>query len=139
MKMWEKSNRMSLVIMKKAILEAFRGTISKNINIVKEFLAEIKNRFVKNEKSKIGTLLANLISKKYTDKGNIREYFMEMSHIASKLKTLKLELSKDLVHLVLIFLPTQFGQFKVSYIVRKTLVETVLQTQSDQPIKQIMI
>nr|KYP46851.1 hypothetical protein KK1_031554 [Cajanus cajan] len=49
-------------------------------------------------------------------KGNIREYIMEMSHIASKLKALKLELSEDLlVHLVLISLPTQFGQFKVSY------------------------
>ena len=41
---------------------------------------------------------------------------MEMSHIASKLKTLKLELSDDLlVHLVLISLPPQFSQFKVSY------------------------
>ena len=41
---------------------------------------------------------------------------MEMSHLASKLKALKLELSEDLlVHLVLISLPTQFNQFKVSY------------------------
>ena len=39
-----------------------------------------------------------------------------MSHLASKLKALKLELSEDLlVHLVLISLPTQFNQFKVSY------------------------
>ena len=41
---------------------------------------------------------------------------MEMSHIASKLKGLKLELSDDLlVHLVLISLPVQFSQFKVNY------------------------
>ena len=41
---------------------------------------------------------------------------MEMSHLASKLKTLKLELFEDLlVHLVLISLPAQFSQFKVSY------------------------
>ena len=39
-----------------------------------------------------------------------------MSHLASKLKALKLELSKDLlVHLVLISLHAQFSQFKVSY------------------------
>nr|KYP40960.1 hypothetical protein KK1_037675 [Cajanus cajan] len=64
----------------------------------------------------LGTLLVNLISKKYMGKRNIREYIMEMSHIASKLKALKLELSEDLlVHLVQISLPTQFGQFKVSY------------------------
>ena len=41
---------------------------------------------------------------------------MGMSHLASKLKAHKLDLSKDLfVHLVLISLPTQFSQFKVSY------------------------
>ena len=41
---------------------------------------------------------------------------MEMSHTASKLKALKLELSEDLlVHLVLISLPTQYSQFKVIY------------------------
>ena len=41
---------------------------------------------------------------------------MEMSHLASKLRAHKLVLSEDLlVHLVLISLPTQFNQFKVSY------------------------
>ncbi|KAM6561585.1 hypothetical protein CsatA_030824 [Cannabis sativa] len=53
---------------------------------------------------------------KFKGKENIREYIMEMSHLASKLKALKLELSDDLlVHLVLISLPPQFSQFKVSY------------------------
>ena len=41
---------------------------------------------------------------------------MEMSHLASKLKVLGLDLSDDLVvHLVLISLPAQFNKFKVSY------------------------
>ena len=41
---------------------------------------------------------------------------MEMSHLASKLKALKLELLDDLLmHLVLISLPAQFSQFKVIY------------------------
>ena len=53
---------------------------------------------------------------RYKGKGNIREYIMEMSHLTSKLKALKLELSEDLlVHLVLISFPTQFSQFKISY------------------------
>ncbi|QHO39631.1 uncharacterized protein DS421_4g130850 [Arachis hypogaea] len=53
---------------------------------------------------------------RYKGKGNIREYIMKMSHLASKLKALKLELSEDLlVHFILIFLPAHFGQFKVSY------------------------
>ena len=41
---------------------------------------------------------------------------MEMSHIASKLKALKLEFSNDmLMQLVFLSLPTQYNQFKVSY------------------------
>jgi len=53
---------------------------------------------------------------KYKGKGNIREYAMEMSNLASKFKSLKLELDEDmLAHLVLISLHAQFGQFKVSY------------------------
>ena len=35
---WEKSNRMCLMIIKKVIPEAFRGTISETIKIAKEFL-----------------------------------------------------------------------------------------------------
>ena len=113
---WEKSNHMCLMIIKKVIPEAFMGTISETIKTAKEFLEEIKNRFVKNEKSETSTLLENLISMRYKGNGNIREYIMEMSHLASKLRAHKLNLSEDLlVHLVLISLPTQFSQFKVSY------------------------
>jgi len=43
-----------------------------------------------------------------------------MSHLISKLKALKLELSEDLlVHLILISLPAHFWQFKVSYNILK--------------------
>ena len=113
---WEKSNRMCLMIIKKVIPKAFRGTISKTIKTTKEFLEEIKHRFAKNEKSETSTLLENLISMRYTGNGNIREYIMEMSHLASKLRAHKLDLFEDfLVHLVMISLPTQFSQFKVSY------------------------
>jgi hypothetical protein len=53
-------------------------------------------------------------------KGNVRDYVMEMSSLASKLKALKLELFEDLlVHLVLISLHAHFGQFKVSYNTQK--------------------
>ena len=107
---------MSLIIMKRAIPEAFKGTLSEKVRTAKEFLKKIEKQFAKNEKAETSMLLANLISMRYKGKGNIQEYIMEMSHIASKLKTLKLKLSKDLLmHLVLISLPTQFSQFKVSY------------------------
>ena len=114
-KKWDWSNRMCLMIMKRSIPEAFRGFISEGQG-AKKFLEEIEQYFSKIEKMDRSNLLAKLISIKYKGKGNIRGYIMEMSNLASKLKSLKLELGEDLlVHLVLISLPTYFGQFKVSY------------------------
>ena len=107
---------MCMMIIKRVIPEAFRGTMSDDITTTKAFLTDIEKRFVKNEKAEIGIILTNLISMRYKGNGNIREYIMKMSHLASKLKTLNLEISEDLiVYLVLISLPASFNQFKVSY------------------------
>lgn len=112
---WDRSNRMSLMIIKCGVPVAFRGANEQSIN-AKDFLAEIEQRFAKNDKAETSTFLQKMISMKYKGKGNIREHIMEMSHLASKLKALKLEISDDfLVHLVLLSLPAQFNQFKVSY------------------------
>jgi len=90
--------------MKRSILEAFRDFISKGKN-AKKFIDEIEQYFAKNEKAETSNLLAKLISMKYKGKSNIREYIIEMSNLASKLKALKLELSQDLLmHLVFISL-----------------------------------
>ncbi|XP_057984583.1 uncharacterized protein LOC131169380 [Hevea brasiliensis] len=106
MEKWEKSNRISLMVIKCAIPEAFRGTMSDQVDTTKAFLEDLEKRFTKNEKAETSTILAKLISMRYTGKGNIREYIMEMSDLALKLKALKLDLSEDLlVHLVLISLP----------------------------------
>ena len=116
---WDRSNRTSLMIMKRSIPEAFRGSITESKD-AKKFLEEIKQIFAKNEKTETSNLLATLISMRYKGKGNIREYIMEMSNLAGKLKALKLQLSEDLlVHLVLISLPAQFSQFIVSYNTQK--------------------
>jgi len=91
---------MSLMIIKQDILEVFRGTVSDDITSAKEFLAEIEKCFAKSDKAKTSTLLQNFISMKYQGKGNVREYIMGMSNIASKLRALKFELSEDLlIHL----------------------------------------
>ena len=82
----EHSNRMRLLIIKRGIPEAFRGAVSDEITLTKDFLTEIEKRFAKNGKTEISTLLASLISMKYKGKENIREYNMQMSHIASSLR-----------------------------------------------------
>ncbi|XP_050908493.1 uncharacterized protein LOC127122150 [Lathyrus oleraceus] len=113
---WDRSNRMSLKIIKHDIPEIFQGTISEEITTANNFFAEIEKRFTKSDKVKTSTLHQNLISMKYKGKGNIRKYIMGMSNIVSKFKTLKFELSEDLlIHLVLLYLPSYFGQFKIPY------------------------
>ena len=77
---------MSLMIIKRGILEAFRGAVSEKITKAKEFLAEIEKRFVKNDKAETSMLLQSLISMKYKGKGNIREYIMEMSQLLLTLR-----------------------------------------------------
>ncbi|XP_052297781.1 uncharacterized protein LOC127902532 [Citrus sinensis] len=113
---WDRSNRMSFMIMKLGVPEVFRSAITDEVTSASEFLTEIQKHFTKNDKDETSTHLASLISMKYKGKRNIREYIMEMSHLASKLKALGIDLSDDLVvHLVLISLLAQFNQFKVSY------------------------
>lgn len=81
--------------------------MSNKITMVISFFEDLEKKFAKNEKAETSIFLANLISMRYKGKGNIREYIMKIFSIASKLKALKLGLSKDLlVHLVLISLPT---------------------------------
>ncbi|KAM6556615.1 hypothetical protein CsatB_003634 [Cannabis sativa] len=113
---WDRSNRMSLMIMKHSIPEAFWGTESEGVTMAKNFLEQIEERFAKNDKVEMTTLLGSLMNMKYKGQGNVREYIMKMHHIVSRLRTLKIELSDDvLVLMVLLTLPPQFNQFKISY------------------------
>ena len=69
-KKWERSNCMSLMIIKRDIPEAFRGAVSDEITLAKYFLVEFKKHFAKNNKAETSTLLTSLISMKYKGKGN---------------------------------------------------------------------
>ncbi|KAL9675131.1 hypothetical protein QQ045_003332 [Rhodiola kirilowii] len=114
--MWEHSNRLSLMIIHRGIPKVFKGIVSDEISSAKDYLAEFEKRFVENDKVKRSEFLANLISMKYSAKGHVREHVMEISQLASKLKALKLKLSENLlVHLVLISLPLEYSQFRISY------------------------
>ena len=112
---WERSNRLSLMLIKRYIPEAFWGSITESAND-KKFLLNIEQVFAKNEKAKTSTLLRKLVGMKNTNKENI----MEMFNITGKLKALKLQLFDDLlVHLVLTSLLAQLSWFIVSYNTQK--------------------
>jgi gag-polypeptide of LTR copia-type len=112
---WERSNRMCLEVIQNTIPEAFRGAVSETTT-AKEFLADIQQRFVKNEKTEMDNLLKNFCSKQYFDQDNIREYILKMTHMVSKLRAMKLDVSDDmLVVMILYLLSPKFGHFLVSY------------------------
>ncbi|XP_075486543.1 uncharacterized protein LOC142526176 [Primulina tabacum] len=140
---WERSNRMKLMIMKHSIPDTIRGAIPEE-NDAKKFLTQIADRFAANEKVETSTILNKLVSMRYKEKGNIREYIMKMSNLVTRLKSFKLELSEDIfVHLALISLPAQFNQFKISYNTQKekrTLNEFIAQcVQEEERLKQDVI
>lgn len=60
---WERSNRLSLMMIKRSIPEAFRGGMSDDSDevSVKDFLDELEKRFAKNEKAETSKLLADLV------------------------------------------------------------------------------
>lgn len=84
---WERSNRMSLMIIKHSISETIRGAMPEEEN-AKKFLSQIADRFVASEKVEACTLLSKLVTMRYNGKGNIRECIMEMSNIVAKMKAL---------------------------------------------------
>uniref|UniRef100_A0A3Q7YB78 Uncharacterized protein LOC105852988 n=1 Tax=Cicer arietinum TaxID=3827 RepID=A0A3Q7YB78_CICAR len=59
---WDRSNRISLMIIKRGIPEVFRGAVPDEIDTAKNFLAEMEKRFVKSDKAETSSLLQNLIS-----------------------------------------------------------------------------
>ncbi|XP_057734771.1 uncharacterized protein LOC130950272 [Arachis stenosperma] len=65
---WERSNRMSVMIMKRSISEAFQGSITEDKN-AKQFLKDVKKFFTKNKKAEASSLLSKLVSMRYKVKG----------------------------------------------------------------------
>ncbi|XP_042386466.1 uncharacterized protein LOC121978155 [Zingiber officinale] len=132
---WERSNRISLMIMTMSIPESLRGSITKKKD-AKTFFKELVNQFTSNEKVETTTLLTKLVPMRYTGKDNIRGYIMEMSNLVTRLKALKLDMSESvLVNLILISLPTQFTPFKISYNTQKkkwTLNELIAQCVQEE-------
>ena len=113
---WERSNRMCLMVIKCTIPESLRDTLADEATDAKILIQEIEKRYHKEDRAEISTLMNRLTNMKYKGKGNIREYIMEMSHIRSKLKGLNLELPEEsIVYMALNSLPPHFSQFKVSY------------------------
>ncbi|XP_026416153.1 uncharacterized protein LOC113311541 [Papaver somniferum] len=116
---WERSNCLSLMLIKSHINKSISGLIPEHDN-VRDYLQAIEEQFATSDKVLAGTLMQKLSSMRYNGTSGVREHIMEMGDISSQLGALEVEISEYfLVHLVIISLPSQFVQFKISYNAQK--------------------
>ncbi|KAM1263710.1 hypothetical protein ACFX2G_029301 [Malus domestica] len=112
---WQKSNRISLMIIKRSMTDVVRGGFLDATN-AKEFLASIEEKYKESPKSETGNLMNSLTTMRYDGIESVREYILKMMDVAGKLKALKVPISETfLVHVIMNSLPDSYTQLKVSY------------------------
>lgn len=121
---WERSNRMSIMIMKNSISIGIRGAIPDTMTVngvtkalnAKEYLASVEEHFKSSSKTHASTLIMRMITSKYDGSNGVREHIMQMIDIAAKLKGMEMEISDNyLVHFIMTSLPLKFNAFKINY------------------------
>lgn len=137
---WHKHNRLSLVIMKKTMTEAVRGSIPES-ELAREYFKNIEDKFKVSDKAETGNLLNSLINMKFDGVGSIREYIMKGIEVVAKLKALNLNFDDAiLVHMILNSLPQQYSQLQSNYNTQKekwTLNELIsICVQEEERIKK---
>ncbi|XP_009778094.1 uncharacterized protein [Nicotiana sylvestris] len=112
---WERSNRLSLILIKSHISQSIRGSIPNN-DKVKSYMKTTDEQIVSSNKALASTLMMSLSSMTFDRSRTVREHIMKMRDIASKLKPLKVDKSKPfLVNFILNSLFAEYGPFKISY------------------------
>ncbi|KAK3037995.1 hypothetical protein RJ639_031582 [Escallonia herrerae] len=93
---WECPNRISLMIMKGSITTAIRGAIPDSDN-AKLYLAHIEEQFQGSSKAHATTLIAKMVTFKYSGSNGVREHFLWMNDMASQVKGLDMKISEESV------------------------------------------
>ncbi|CAH9103279.1 unnamed protein product, partial [Cuscuta europaea] len=105
---WERSNRMSLMVIKNSISVAIRGAIPDSEN-AKTYLDSVEEQFKGTSKAYASTLILKMLTTKYDGVSGVREHIMMMSDMSHKLKGMDMEISEGfLVHFIMTSLPAQF-------------------------------
>ncbi|KAK2965851.1 hypothetical protein RJ640_027138 [Escallonia rubra] len=91
---WERSNRISLMIMKGSITTAIRGAIPDSDN-AKLYLTHIEEQFQDSSKAHATTLITKIVTLKYSGSNGVREHILQMNNMASQLKCLDMEISEE--------------------------------------------
>ncbi|KAK2975793.1 hypothetical protein RJ640_022318 [Escallonia rubra] len=116
---WERSNRISLMIMKGSITTAIPRAIPDSDN-AKMYLAHIEEQFQSSSKAHATTLITKMVTLKYSGSNGVCEHILRMNDMASQLKGFDMEISEGfLVHFIMTSLPAQFDPLKINYNTQK--------------------
>ena len=86
-KAWKRSNRHSLMFMRMTIADNIKKVLPKN-DTAKEFMGLVGKRSQTADKSLTGTLMSTLTIMKFDGSCTMYKHVIEMTNIASRLKTL---------------------------------------------------
>ncbi|KAL4361061.1 hypothetical protein GQ457_04G024470 [Hibiscus cannabinus] len=130
---WERSNRLSIMFIKRKVLADVCGSIDQYKN-VQDLLAAIEKQFQTSQKSLASTLIMKFTSLKLTTVKGVRDHINKMGDLAARLKALEVEMSDSfVVHYILNTLPPQYGSFMIFYNTHKDKRSTdELLTMCDQ-------
>ncbi|XP_028108052.1 uncharacterized protein LOC114306929 [Camellia sinensis] len=116
---WERSNRLSLMLIKSHISQNIKGSIPP-FDKVKNYIRAIEEQFVSSDKALASTLMNELSGMKHNNSKSMREHIMKMRDIAAHLKSLEIEISESfLVNFILNSLLVEYGAFQISYNTQK--------------------
>ena len=111
---WERSNRLSIMLIRTHISVGIRGSIEKHVK-VRDLLKAIDEQFAKYDKSLISTLIIQFAFVRLTGIRGVRDHIMRMMDISAQLKSLEVSMFESfLVHYILCTLLPQYSPFKIS-------------------------
>lgn len=114
-RMWEQSNKKSLLLIKLSIVDNIKSSITQ-CDTAREYLDRIAAQFVGSAKAYASTLTRQFVNLKYDGSG-IRAHIQKMSSMAAKLnKYFNAPLPKEfVVHIIMQSLPKEYETFHVNY------------------------
>ena len=111
---WEKSNRLSLIAMKRSIVEHLLSGLPEDNN-AKKFLKAVRKRYKVLDKAEAGNLMSELTNMRYDAAMGVREFILRMVHTQTKLKAHNIDLSDHFIlYHVLNVLPAEYSQIKTA-------------------------
>ncbi|PHU08753.1 hypothetical protein BC332_20613 [Capsicum chinense] len=113
--LWERSNHLSLMLIKAHIIQIIRMFIPYKDN-VKAYMKSIDEQFVSSDKALSRILMKRLSNMTFIKSRTVCENIMDMRDIVFKLESLEVDMSSQfVVYFILNSLPTEYDPFKISY------------------------